>query len=156
MSPLAQSPEATPSSADPVQATKDKPLANSLGMKFVPVPGTDILMCIHETRKGDYRMYAGENSSIHVGWAAVVSFGIVATSTSRWRWVFLLHVVITVIAVSATGHHWWVDGLVAIALLWLGLWADTAVRRSLERTDAMSDEQPWDARRSSQQEDAAR
>ncbi|MEY4229673.1 MAG: hypothetical protein RLZZ362_522 [Actinomycetota bacterium] len=69
--------------------------------------------------------------SIHVGWAAVVSFGVVATSTSRWRWVFLLHVVITLIAVSATGHHWWVDGLVAIALLWLGLWADTAVRRSL-------------------------
>ena len=69
--------------------------------------------------------------SIHVGWAAVVSFGVVAASTSRWRWVFLLHVVITLIAVAATGNHWWVDGLVAMVLLWLGLWADTAVRRSL-------------------------
>ena len=31
--------------------------------------------------------------SIHVGWAAVVSFGIFACTTSRWRWCFLLHVV---------------------------------------------------------------
>ncbi|NND75170.1 MAG: phosphatase PAP2 family protein [Ilumatobacter sp.] len=67
--------------------------------------------------------------SIHVGWAAVVSFGIVAVSTSRWRWLFMLHVVITMIVVSASGNHWWLDGIVAIALLWAGLAIDTAVRR---------------------------
>lgn len=67
--------------------------------------------------------------SIHVGWAAVVSFGIVAASTSRWRWVFLLHVIITMLAVSATGNHWWLDGIVAIALLIAGLAIDTIVRR---------------------------
>lgn len=71
--------------------------------------------------------------SIHVGWAAVVSFGIVATSTSRWRWVFLLHVIITSIAVAATGNHWWLDGLVALPLLWLGLRLDTAARRRWAR-----------------------
>ncbi len=27
-------------------------------MKFVPVPGTQVLFCIHDTRKGDYRKYA--------------------------------------------------------------------------------------------------
>jgi hypothetical protein len=69
--------------------------------------------------------------SIHVGWAAVVSFGILATSTSRWRWVFLLHVVLTILVVSATGHHWWLDGIVALALLGLGLSVDSLVRRSL-------------------------
>ncbi len=69
--------------------------------------------------------------SIHVGWAAVVSFGIVAVSTSRWRWVFMLHVVITSIVVSASGNHWWLDGIVAIALLWAGLAIDTAVRGAL-------------------------
>lgn len=67
--------------------------------------------------------------SIHVGWAAVVSFGIVAASTSRWRWVFLLHVVLTEIVVSATGNHWWFDGIVAVAFLGVGLLVDTAVRR---------------------------
>ena len=67
--------------------------------------------------------------SIHVGWAAVVSFGVVAASTSRWRWLALLHVVLTIIVVSATGNHWWMDGIVAIALLGVALRIDTVVRR---------------------------
>lgn len=71
--------------------------------------------------------------SIHVGWAAVVSFGIVAAGTSRWRWLFLLHVILTSIAVSATGNHWWLDGIVAIALLGLALLIDTGVRRLIAR-----------------------
>ena len=72
--------------------------------------------------------------SIHVGWAAVVSFGIVAASTSRWRWLALLHVIITMIVVSATGNHWWLDGIVAIALLGVGLALDTAFRRGGNQT----------------------
>ena len=32
---------------------------NSLGMKFVPVPGTEVLFCAHETRRQDYSTYAG-------------------------------------------------------------------------------------------------
>ena len=55
--------------------------------------------------------------SIHVAWAAVVSFGIIAASPSKWRWVFALQVILTMLAVSATGNHWWLDGIVAIALL---------------------------------------
>jgi MFS superfamily sulfate permease-like transporter len=66
--------------------------------------------------------------SIHVAWAAVVSFGIIAVSTSRWRWFFLLHVVLTMLVVSATGNHWWMDGIVAIGLLAGSLAIDTAVR----------------------------
>ncbi len=47
----------------------------------------------------------------------MVSFGIVAVSTSRWRWLFLLHLVLTMLVVSATGNHWWLDGIVAVVLL---------------------------------------
>jgi hypothetical protein len=68
--------------------------------------------------------------SIHVGWAAVVACGIVATSTSRWRWVFVLHLVITTLVVSASGNHWWLDGIVAIVLLALSLRLDTVGRRA--------------------------
>jgi hypothetical protein len=71
--------------------------------------------------------------SIHIAWAAVVSLGIVACSTSRWRWIFLLHLFITFLVVSATGNHWWLDGIVAVLLLWGGLALDTAVRRALAR-----------------------
>ena len=66
--------------------------------------------------------------SIHVGWAALVSFGIVAASTSKWRWVFLAHLVLTMYAVSATGNHWWLDGIAAIALLAIALRIDDYVR----------------------------
>jgi PAP2 superfamily len=69
--------------------------------------------------------------SIHVGWAAVVSFGAVAAGTSRWRWLVLLHVVLTMLAVSATGNHWWLDGIVAIALLGIALSIDSGARRML-------------------------
>jgi formylglycine-generating enzyme required for sulfatase activity len=33
---------------DPAQATKENPYVNSLGMKFVPVPGTKVLFCTTE------------------------------------------------------------------------------------------------------------
>jgi hypothetical protein len=72
--------------------------------------------------------------SIHVGWAAVVSFGIIAAGTSRWRWLFLLHLVLTMIVVSATGNHWWLDGIVAIVLLGIAIAIDTGVRRLRSET----------------------
>lgn len=51
-----------------ISATKDAPFTNSLGMKFVPVPGTDILMCIHETRCKDYAAYAEAVPGVDATW----------------------------------------------------------------------------------------
>lgn len=55
--------------------------------------------------------------SIHVGWALLVAVAAIAASRSRWRWLVLAHPVLTVIAVVATANHWWLDGLVAAAIL---------------------------------------
>lgn len=37
-------------------------------MKFVPVPGTEVLFCIHEVRYKDYATYAAENPDIDDSW----------------------------------------------------------------------------------------
>lgn len=83
--------------------------------------------------------------SIHVAWAAIVSFGIVAASTSRWRWLFLLHVILTMLVVAATGDHWWLDGVVSLMLLAGALALNSAVRGRLGRrpdTQASHDAEP--------------
>lgn len=54
--------------ADPAKATKDAPFVNSLGMEFVPVPGTNVLMCAHETRRKDYRVHALASSGVDGEW----------------------------------------------------------------------------------------
>lgn len=41
---------------------------NSPGMKFVPVPGTHIRMCIHETRRADYAAYASTHAEADKSW----------------------------------------------------------------------------------------
>jgi hypothetical protein len=55
--------------------------------------------------------------SLHVGWAVLVGVAVVCISTSRWRWLVLLHPFLTVIAVVATANHWWLDGIVAAMVL---------------------------------------
>ncbi len=51
--------------------------------------------------------------SQHVGWSLVVGFAVVTISTSKWRWLVLLHPILTILAVTATANHWWLDGVVA-------------------------------------------
>ena len=45
---------------NPRDAAVDRPFRNSLGMDFVPVPGTNVLFCIHETRRIDYAAFRQE------------------------------------------------------------------------------------------------
>ncbi|MBE2282882.1 MAG: SUMF1/EgtB/PvdO family nonheme iron enzyme [Prosthecobacter sp.] len=63
-------PTPTPTAAPvPAPATAAKSdFTNSLGMKFVKVPGAQVLFCIHETRKGDYAKYAAETPGVDDKW----------------------------------------------------------------------------------------
>ena len=54
----------------------DKSFSNSLGMKFVKVPGTQVLFCIHETRRQDYEAYVTENRDADASWKNQVTSGI--------------------------------------------------------------------------------
>jgi hypothetical protein len=68
--------------------------------------------------------------SVHVAWAAVVGFYAWKISPSRWRFLGPAHTVITVFVVVATGNHFWLDGIVAVAILCACAWTVAGVRRS--------------------------
>jgi len=53
---------------EPAGAAKDKPFVNSIGMQFVPVPGTQILFCTHITRRADYAAYAAATPNADPTW----------------------------------------------------------------------------------------
>lgn len=69
--------------------------------------------------------------SVHVGWAILVAAAAVGTARSRWRWLALLYPVMTTLAVVVTANHFWLDGIVAAALLGLVLAVQSAARRVL-------------------------
>jgi PAP2 superfamily protein len=55
--------------------------------------------------------------SLHVGWALVIALGLIVATRGRLRWLWLLHPLITLLTVVGTGHHYWMDGIVATVLL---------------------------------------
>jgi PAP2 superfamily len=54
--------------------------------------------------------------SVHVAWSIIVAWAVITRSTSRWRWLILLHPLITVFVVVGTGNHYWADAIVAAAI----------------------------------------
>jgi hypothetical protein len=65
--------------------------------------------------------------SVHVLWAVLVGLIVVTSTRSRWRWLALAHPVLTMLAVVATGNHFWLDGVAGAALVALGSVTATAV-----------------------------
>ncbi len=55
--------------------------------------------------------------SVHIGWSMVVAGAVLWASTSRWRFLVLLHPLLTLYVVTATGNHWWFDSLASALLL---------------------------------------
>ncbi len=59
----------------PFKGLRGNEYNNSLGMKFVPVPGTDVHFCIWETRKQDYEAYARAVPGVDGSWQHVMTRG---------------------------------------------------------------------------------
>ena len=77
--------------------------------------------------------------SLHAGWAMIVALGVIVASKSRWRWWILAHPIVTMLVISATANHWWLDSIAAGAVLALVLAAQWAVDRLRGRRPAMLD-----------------
>ncbi|NKZ08728.1 phosphatase PAP2 family protein [Actinomadura latina] len=59
--------------------------------------------------------------SLHIGWAAVIALGLIVTSRTRWRWLWVLHPAMTIAVVVSTANHYWLDGIVVLVLLAAGV-----------------------------------
>ena len=55
--------------------------------------------------------------SVHVDWAVIVGVFVWRCAPRVVRWIGPLHLVVTVLVVVATANHWWLDGIVAAALV---------------------------------------
>ena len=119
--------------------------ATCLILSFVPVapprllPGSDLVDLA--ARYGE-SVYAAVGStagadqlsampSVHVAWSLIVAWAVIANARSRWRWLILLHPLLTVFVVVGTGNHYWADGIVAAVIVAVVISVRTVVRHHL-------------------------
>jgi hypothetical protein len=80
--------------------------------------------------------------SVHVAWATIIGVTIVVAWKSRWRWIGLLHPIVTMIVVVVTGNHFWLDGIVGALVAGLALLFDLRVRAFVNRRRMVPDPLP--------------
>jgi hypothetical protein len=66
--------------------------------------------------------------SVHVAWAVLVAVVVVMVSRSPWRWLVVAHPIVTTVVVVVTANHFWLDGVVAAAMVALALAGQAWVR----------------------------
>ncbi|MFG2875356.1 phosphatase PAP2 family protein [Streptomyces sp. NPDC048337] len=59
--------------------------------------------------------------SLHFGWALMLALGMIAATRSRWRALWLLHPLLTLLVIVGTANHYWLDAIVATVLLGVAL-----------------------------------
>jgi hypothetical protein len=59
--------------------------------------------------------------SMHFGWAALVAYGVIRAGHGRWRWIVVAHPIATLLAITATANHYWLDAAVAGLLIAIGV-----------------------------------
>ncbi|MGW7255512.1 phosphatase PAP2 family protein [Streptomyces sp. NPDC054834] len=59
--------------------------------------------------------------SLHFGWALMVAIGLIVATRSRLRRLWLLHPLVTLLVIVGTANHYWLDAIVATAMLGVAL-----------------------------------
>jgi hypothetical protein len=76
--------------------------------------------------------------SLHFGWALVIAWAVLLATSSRWRYLVLLHPVITLAAIVLTANHYWIDAFAATVLFGLALVLDRVLERRRKRREALT------------------
>jgi hypothetical protein len=71
--------------------------------------------------------------SLHFGWALVIMWAVLIATKSRWRYLVILHPVITLAAIVLTANHYWLDAFAATVLVAFGLGVDHLIERRRRR-----------------------
>lgn len=130
----------------------------SLAIQLVPVapprliPGAgfvDTALLFHQSVYGSLGAGAADQlsamPSVHVGWASLIAIATFTSTRSRWRWIAVVHGALTWFVVVATANHWWLDGIVEVALLGIIVLVERAARHWLR---SLRSSQPSEARTS--------
>ena len=120
--------------------------ASCLLVQFIPVapprmlPATGMVDTAIRYGQSLYAVQAGFEPnqlsampSVHVGWAILAAILVIRTASSRWRWLMLAYPPLTMLVVVVTANHFWLDGVVAAAMLPAVLLAQQAVGRLWRR-----------------------
>lgn len=71
--------------------------------------------------------------SLHIGWAFIVAWYLTTLGRGPWKALGWVHLGVTFLVITATANHWWLDGLVAIAVVLVVLAVQRLVDRSVAR-----------------------
>jgi hypothetical protein len=74
--------------------------------------------------------------SLHFGWSVIVAWAIATTVKRPWGHLAWIHPVMTLVAITATANHYWLDSLVVLVLVALAMGAWSVVRPVLELSDS--------------------
>jgi hypothetical protein len=67
--------------------------------------------------------------SMHFGWALLVAWAVIVYAPSRYRYLIVLHPVLTLLAIVVTANHYWVDAAVAALIFVMVLWTEQRLAR---------------------------
>ncbi|MET0468385.1 MAG: phosphatase PAP2 family protein [Aeromicrobium sp.] len=59
--------------------------------------------------------------SLHVGWAVLIAVVVLRTAGGPVRQIVIWHAVITIVVVTVTANHWFMDGIIAAVILLVAL-----------------------------------
>jgi hypothetical protein len=105
----------------------------------------DTAMVYHQSVYGSFGLDAAQMSampSVHVAWAMIVAVAVITTVRSQWRWLTAGYPVLTTLVVVVTANHYWLDCVVAAALVAVAVVVRGAVARGWDAATARPEPSP--------------